>query len=146
MKTDWRGYAVVPYASAYRQNSVALDTQSMGDSIDMDITSQNVVPTRGAVVLANFQPRLGSRVLINLSYQGKPVPFGAMASLQDDGADSNSIVGDGGQVYLSGVPDNGNLLVQWGNQEKQQCQVKFTLPAADTNTTSAVRILDAVCR
>ena len=100
VKTDWRGYAVVPYASAYRQNNVALDTQSMGDNIDMDITSQNVVPTRGAVVLANFQPRLGSRVLINLSYQGKPVPFGAMASLQDDGADSanSSIVGDGGGV------------------------------------------------
>ncbi len=148
VKTDWRGYAVVPYASAYRQNNVALDTQSMGDNIDMDITSQNVVPTRGAVVLANFQPRLGSRVLINLSYQGKPVPFGAMASLQDDGADSanSSIVGDGGQVYLSGVPDNGNLLVQWGNQDKQQCQVKFTLPAAETDANSAVRMLDAVCR
>ncbi|WP_227745797.1 fimbria/pilus outer membrane usher protein [Yersinia enterocolitica] len=148
VKTDWRGYAVVPYASAYRQNNVALDTQSMGDNIDMDITSQNVVPTRGAVVLANFQPRLGSRVLINLSYQGKPVPFGAMASLQDDGADSanSSIVGDGGQVYLSGVPDNGNLLVQWGNQEKQQCQVKFTLPAAETDANSAVRMLNAVCR
>ncbi|HDL7733766.1 TPA: fimbrial biogenesis outer membrane usher protein [Yersinia enterocolitica] len=148
VKTDWRGYAVVPYASAYRQNNVALDTQSMGDNIDMDITSQNVVPTRGAVVLANFQPRLGSRVLINLSYQDKPVPFGAMASLQDDGADSanSSIVGDGGQVYLSGVPDNGNLLVQWGNQEKQQCQVKFTLPAAETDANSAVRMLNAVCR
>ncbi|WP_145564872.1 fimbria/pilus outer membrane usher protein [Yersinia aldovae] len=148
VKTDWRGYAVVPYATPYRQNSVALDTQSMGDNIDMDITSQNVVPTRGAVVLANFTPRLGSRVLINLSYQGKPVPFGAMASLQDDAADStnSSIVGDDGQVYLSGVPDNGNLQVQWGNQDKQQCSTAFTLPAADTNTTSAVRILDAVCR
>ncbi|HDO7714563.1 TPA: fimbrial biogenesis outer membrane usher protein [Yersinia enterocolitica] len=148
VKTDWRGYAVVPYATPYRQNNVALDTQSMGDNIDMDITSQNVVPTRGAVVLANFQPRLGSRVLINLSYQGKPVPFGAMASLQDDGADSanSSIVGDGGQVYLSGVPDNGNLLVQWGNQDKQQCQVKFTLPAAETDANSAVRMLNAVCR
>ncbi|MGE4753330.1 fimbria/pilus outer membrane usher protein [Yersinia enterocolitica] len=149
VKTDWRGYAVVPYATPYRQNSVALDTQSMGDNIDMDITSQNVVPTRGAVVLANFQPRLGSRVLINLSYQGKPVPFGAMASLQGEAADSansSSIVGDDGQVYLSGVPDNGNLQVQWGNQDKQQCNAALTLPAADTNTTSAVRILDAVCR
>ncbi|AHM75295.2 fimbria/pilus outer membrane usher protein [Yersinia hibernica] len=148
VKTDWRGYAVVPYASAYRQNSITLDTQSMGDNIDMDITSQNVVPTHGAVVLANFKPRLGSRVLINLSYQGKPVPFGAMASLQGETADSanSSIVGDDGQVYLSGVPDNGNLQVQWGHQGKQQCQVKFTLPAAEANTTSAVRILDAVCR
>ncbi|WP_145553831.1 fimbria/pilus outer membrane usher protein [Yersinia canariae] len=148
VKTDWRGYAVVPYATPYRQNSVALDTQTMGDSIDMDITSQNVVPTRGAVVLANFTPRLGSRVLIHLSYQGKPVPFGAMASLQDDEADSanSSIVGDGGQVYLSGVPDNGNLQVQWGNQEKQQCSAALTLPAAEADTTSAVRILDAVCR
>lgn len=148
VKTDWRGYAVVPHATPYRQNSVALDTQTMGDNIDMDITSQNVVPTRGAVVLADFTPRLGSRVLINLSYQGKPVPFGAMASLQDEAADSanNSIVGDDGQVYLSGVPDNSNLQVQWGNQEKQQCSAALTLPAAETDITSAVRILDAVCR
>ncbi len=148
VKTDWRGYAVVPYATSYRQNTVALDTQSMGESIDMAITSQNVVPTRGAVVLANFKPRLGSRVLINLTYQGQPVPFGAMASLQDDEAESanSSIVGDEGQVYLSGVPDKGQLQVQWGNQEKQQCQVKFTLPALETNATSAVRTLDTVCR
>ncbi|CNH67622.1 fimbria/pilus outer membrane usher protein [Yersinia mollaretii] len=148
VKTDWRGYAVVPYATSYRQNTVALDTQSMGESIDMDITRQNVVPTRGAVVLANFKPRLGSRVLINLSYQGQPVPFGAMASLQDDEAESanGSIVGDGGQVYLSGVPDKGQLQVQWGNQVKQQCQVKFTLPAAEPDAHSTVRMLDAVCR
>ena len=148
VKTDWRGYAVVPYATSYRQNTVSLDTQSMGDNIDMDITSQNVVPTRGAVVLANFKPRLGSRVLINLSYQGKPVPFGAMASLQDDESDSSnsSIVGDGGQVYLSGVPESCQLQVQWGNQVKQQCQVTFTLPAAEANAISTVRALDAVCR
>ncbi|EKN3346299.1 fimbrial biogenesis outer membrane usher protein [Yersinia ruckeri] len=148
VKTDWRGYAVMPYATPYRQNSVALDTQSMGDNIDMDITSQNVVPTRGAVVLANFKPRLGNRVLINLTHQGKPVPFGAMVSLEDNETDNanSSIVGDGGQVYLSGVPDNGQLQVQWGNQEKQQCSVKFTLPAAEAENTSAVRMLDAVCR
>lgn len=148
VKTDWRGYAVVPYATSYRQNTVSLDTQSMGDNIDMDITSQTVVPTRGAVVLANFKPRLGSRVLINLTYQGKPIPFGAMASLQGDESDSSnsSIVGDDGQVYLSGVPESGQLQVQWGNQVKQQCRVTFTLPAAEANAISTVRTLDAACR
>ncbi|XNM85079.1 fimbria/pilus outer membrane usher protein [Escherichia coli] len=28
--TDWRGYAVMPYATVYRYNRIALDTNTMG--------------------------------------------------------------------------------------------------------------------
>lgn len=30
VKTDWRGYAVIPYATTYRQNRVALNTNPWG--------------------------------------------------------------------------------------------------------------------
>ncbi|XNM58546.1 fimbria/pilus outer membrane usher protein [Escherichia coli] len=29
--TDWRGYAVMPYATVYRYNRIALDTNTMGE-------------------------------------------------------------------------------------------------------------------
>nr|WP_241679986.1 FimD/PapC C-terminal domain-containing protein [Serratia oryzae] len=60
---------------------------------------------------------------------GKPVPFGAQAALQGAAEVNSSIVGDGGQVYLTGMPESGVLQVQWGAQPDQQCRVNYRLPA-----------------
>ncbi|MBV6694002.1 fimbria/pilus outer membrane usher protein [Serratia quinivorans] len=143
--TDWRGYAVVPYTSTYRKNRIALDTQSMGDDVDIETNTQTVIPTKGAIVLANFTTRVGSRVLFTLHYQDKPLPFGATVSLvQADPATPNAgIVGDSGQAYLSGVPQQGQLQAQWGEAADQQCQVSFTLPE---QAEGAMRSVDAACR
>ncbi|MCP5928555.1 fimbria/pilus outer membrane usher protein, partial [Klebsiella pneumoniae] len=46
--TDWRGYAVVPYATEYRENRVALDTNTLADNVDLDDAVVSVVPTHGA--------------------------------------------------------------------------------------------------
>ena len=109
VRTDWRGYAVVPYVSTYRQNRVALETESLRENVDIDGNVQTVIPTQGAVVLADFKTHVGRRVLMTLSYQGRPVPFGATAALRRDKDDSanSSIVGSDGQLYISGVPDKG---------------------------------------
>jgi outer membrane usher protein len=147
--TDSRGYAVVPYVSTYRNNRIGLDTRSMGDNVDIETTVQNVVPTRGAVTLANFKTRLGSRAIITLRYLGKPVPLGATATLveeEENGQPNSALVGDGGQLYISGIPDQGTLRLQWGKAADKQCSVDFTLPAAKDNETTALRILDAICR
>ncbi|MCU6361382.1 fimbria/pilus outer membrane usher protein, partial [Enterobacter quasiroggenkampii] len=50
VKTDSRGYALVPFVSPFRNNELALSTESMPDDVDVEVTSRNVVPTRGAVV------------------------------------------------------------------------------------------------
>lgn len=34
VRTDWRGYAVLPYATEYRENRVALDTNTLADNVD----------------------------------------------------------------------------------------------------------------
>lgn len=99
VKTDDRGYAVVPYLSAYRQNMIALDPTTLADDVELGLTSQTVIPTRGAVVLADYQTKVGSRLMVTLTRaDGRPVPFGATASLMGS-EDGGSIVGDGGLLF-----------------------------------------------
>lgn len=121
--TDWRGYAVVPYVNPYKKNRVALATETLGDDVDLESSVQTVVPTQGAVVLANFNTRTGKRVLMTLLYKGLPVPFGAQATLKNGGS---GIVGDDGQVYLTGVPDKGEIAVSWSGAKR--CVVRYRLP------------------
>ncbi|HBV2141020.1 TPA: fimbrial biogenesis outer membrane usher protein [Klebsiella variicola] len=123
VSTDWRGYAVVPYASAYQKNRVAVDTQTFGQDTDIDETVQEVVPTRGAVVRATFNAKTGQRALLRLVYKGKPVPFGAL--VKQNVQDNVTIVGEGGEVYLSGLSDTTTLKVQW-NGSKCISQVNLT--------------------
>jgi outer membrane usher protein len=140
--TDWRGYAVVPYATAYRKNYIGLDTTTMPDDVDMTLTSQTVIPTRGAVVRANFKPNIGQRVLMTMLMQGgAPVPFGATVTTAD--GQNASIVGDSGQVYLSGMAGSGTLNVKWGNSSSQQCRVSYSLTEQKENT--GIRLMNGQC-
>lgn len=130
VKTDRRGYAVVPYATPYRENTIVLDPSTLADDVELTLTSKTVVPTQGAMVLADYQTKVGSRLMMTLLQAGgKPVPFGAQAALQGATEVNSSIVGDGGQVYLTGMPESGVLQVQWGAQPDQQCRVNYRLPA-----------------
>lgn len=147
VNTDWRGYAVVPYVSTYRKNRIALASETLPDDIDMETNAKTVVPTKGAIVLADFQTRIGSRVLITLNHLGKPVPFGASATVVEETSASpnTAIVGLDGELYLSGVPDKGKLQVQWGQGDIKQCNVNFNLPPESTDAVSAIRTLQANC-
>lgn len=125
VSTDWRGYAVVPYATTYRRNRVALDVTSLNTHTDIDDAVVNVVPTKGALVRAKFNARVGVRALMVLMHNGKPVPFGAMVSIP--GNDNSGIVGDDGQAYLSGLPLTGTVKALWGQGAHQQCVAKYSL-------------------
>ncbi|MXP58525.1 fimbrial biogenesis outer membrane usher protein [Pantoea sp. Taur] len=144
--TDSWGYAVVPYASAYRKNNIALDTASMPHNVDVDQHSRLVIPTRGALGLAEFTTRIGSRVVMNLSWNGKPVPFGAMASLKKNKGevDHNGIVGPDGQVYFSGMPAKGTIFVKWGYDNKHQCETVYTLP--ENKLDDVLQSFNAICK
>lgn len=139
-ETNPWGYAVVPYMQPYQRNTVSLDPTTLPDGVDIPTNSTVVYPTRGAIVVAKFKTRVGRQAMLTLNHQGKPVPFGAMASLPDDDAQSASIVGDGGLVYLTGAPQSGLLKVQWGSEAGQQCQVQYDLgelPKADPKDKDA---------
>ncbi|MCU6671546.1 fimbrial biogenesis outer membrane usher protein [Enterobacteriaceae bacterium H4N4] len=144
--TDSRGYAVMPTLSAYHKNTLSLDTETLMDEVDLEQNSQTVVPTSGAVVLANYHTHVGVRTLITLTWHGRPLPFGANAfvSGNEEAKSSIGIVGDGGQVYLSGVPLHGTLHANWHQQgQTMRCSTPLTLPAA--TAFSPVRQLAATC-
>ncbi|MBF4154933.1 fimbria/pilus outer membrane usher protein [Enterobacter hormaechei] len=138
--TDWRGYTIRPSASGYKENRVALDSSTLDDQTEIDSAVANVVPTRGAIARASFNTRSGIRALVTLSHKGKPLPFGAMVS----NADNNSIVGDEGQVYLTGLTPEGILEAQWGKGDDQKCIAKYMIPPAEQKTSIAQ--IDAICQ
>lgn len=139
--TDWRGYAVVPYATDYRENRVALNTNSLPENVELDDPVASVIPTRGAVVRADFKARVGMRVLMTLMRGGKPVPFGAMVSSGPDG-ESGSIVAERGQVYLSGLPMFGQVTAKWGDGPQERCMAPYRLAPSQTSLSSVT----AECR
>lgn len=142
VRTDFRGYTLIPYVTPYREGTVTLSTETLPDDADIGLTSQTITPTRGAIVRARFDTRVGKRVLITLIRRnGQAVPFGAMVT---DSRSVSSIVGDGGQVYLSGMENSGTATVKWGNSTNEQCQISWQLP--ETTPASGVVELTTVCQ
>lgn len=142
-KTDWRGYTAVSNLTPYRKNDVALMTDTLPDDVELELTNKTVIPTRGAVVRADYVANVGMRVLMTLIHsRGQPVPFGAIATVK--GKEGNSfIVGDKGQVYLTGLTPNVTLLVKWGNDASEQCIVNYSVPPY--NTPNGVQNINGHC-
>lgn len=142
VRTDFRGYTIVPYINPYRENDIVLNTEALPVDTDVALASVTVAPTRGAIVRAHFNTRIGKRVLMTLTRSnGEAVPFGAVVSV--DGADSNSaIVGDSGQVYLSGMADKGSAVAKWGRSVNEQCRISWrfaeTVPASGVTETQTL--------
>lgn len=134
--TNKKGYAVVPYVSPYQRNRIHLNTANLGDNVDVLTDTKFVVPTRGAIVKADFPTRIGRKVLITLT--GMNIPFGAEASITNDGVETTGIVDNRQQVYLSGVPMSGNIKVTWADG---QCSAAFKLPS----TNDDVIVLSVRC-
>lgn len=128
VRTNRWGYAVVPYASDYTRNTISLDPTTLQPGTDLTDTSKNVYPTAGALVLADYDVRIGQQVLMTLRQGDSPPPFGAIATLVGDKHSTDAgIVGENGQVYLNGLPEDGKLLVKWGNAASMQCTASYHL-------------------
>jgi len=119
--TDSRGYAIVPSLAAYQENEIALDTSTLSDEIDLVNPVQKSVPTREALVVMDYQTRIGYRTFLKITYNGKPLPLGAVVSA----GEISGIADEKGQVYLTGVPEKSDLLVSL--PDNQQCKTAFNL-------------------
>ncbi|WP_300006034.1 fimbria/pilus outer membrane usher protein [uncultured Cedecea sp.] len=146
-KTDSKGYAVVPYLTSYQKNKVSLDPSTLPDGVDVTQSDINVYPTSGAVVRAGFDTKVGHQLLITLRQGGAFVPFGAIATLTgaSGGHESSGIVGDDGQVYLSGLPDKGTLNVSWGNDPDRQCRANFDIHNIKTGNDFFIKKITVAC-
>ncbi|HGM6839720.1 TPA: fimbria/pilus outer membrane usher protein [Serratia marcescens] len=141
VRTDWRGYTTLANLNPYQENTVTLNPAEMPQDADTTQTDIRVVPTKGAVMPARFNTRIGGKALmILLRNDGTAVPYGALASLDGQGGGAG-VVGDGGQVYLTGLPDQGRLSIRWTGG---QCHVIYTLPA--TRGSAGLYEMREACR
>ncbi|SPY71783.1 Outer membrane usher protein fimD precursor [Providencia alcalifaciens] len=125
VQTNGQGYALVPYITAYRSNGIQIDTSKLPSDTEVELTTQNVAPSRGAIAKASFNANVGYRAIMTLHFKdGKPVPFGAQAVFPNNNQ-LNAMVGNDGEIYLSGMPESGSFTIQYN--DKQQCQVTYNL-------------------
>ncbi|EKK4081097.1 fimbrial biogenesis outer membrane usher protein [Cronobacter dublinensis] len=135
VKTDSRGYALVPDMRSYHRNPLSIDPHASKD-VDFVSTSTQVVPTKDAIVLANFTPISGRKVVLTVKHNGDFLPFGARARIE--GNDETYYVGDQGQVYLNAAPDKGIVRFSWG--DKQECSSPLAVPASGSTALRVAMI------
>lgn len=130
--TDWHGLALIGGMTPYDRNSVSVDMLNLPEDMELDTSSKNVVPTRGALVRVPFRGKTGYRLLLTLQHRGRPVLFGSAVTLKQStpgGYPISGIVGEDGQAYLSGMPAGGTVVVNWGDAPDEQCTADYTVPA-----------------
>ncbi|QNH80804.1 fimbrial biogenesis outer membrane usher protein [Pseudomonas protegens] len=139
-KTGSNGFAVVPNAQPYRVNWISLDTRDLGGEIEIDNATQQVVPRRGAVVLARYVSKVGRRVQFELfDAQHKPIPFGA--ALEDAMGKQIAIADPSGKALALMDQASGTLTIKWG---EQKCQALYVLP--ERNMALNFERVQLVCR
>ncbi|WP_106803267.1 fimbria/pilus outer membrane usher protein [Pseudomonas sp. S5D5] len=123
VETGYNGYAVIPTAQPYRVNWISLDTRDLGGNVEVTNATQQLVPRRGAVVVAHYSGTTGRRVLFELfDAQHKPLSFGA--SLEDGNGKQLAIADPNGNALALVEQDQGTLVIKWGDQ---QCSAHYAL-------------------
>lgn len=118
------GYAIMPYLSPYRQNTVGLDISTLDADVEIKNTSTVVVPHSGAVVEVTFATDQGRSMLMELQRSDKGfIPLGA--DVLDKNNQVVGSVGQAGQAFVRGNDDNGTLKIVWGNQDNQYCYAHY---------------------
>ncbi|HBT4671020.1 TPA: fimbrial biogenesis outer membrane usher protein [Klebsiella pneumoniae] len=142
LSLDGSGKAAVPYLTPYRQNTIELDPKGLSNDVSLDVTSQNSVPTSGAVVLLKYKTDIGHSVLFNVNHSGEELPFGA--PLVDENNNTVGYIAQGGQSFARVKNERGALRVRWGNDTRQQCTIRYQLTVS--SPTDALRQQNVVCQ
>ncbi|MFJ4387125.1 fimbria/pilus outer membrane usher protein [Pseudomonas sp. NPDC089408] len=124
-KTNHAGYALAPYLRPYRANPLVLQLDQLDPEIEIDNGATQVVPRRGAVVLAEFPARRVNRLVLTLlQADGQPLPFGAQVS--DAQGQQLAVVGQGGQALVATELEQQQLLARWSAGSEQLCRFDIT--------------------
>lgn len=104
---------------------MSLDPLETPDDIEILQSDIKVIPTNGAIVEGKFRTSEGQKTLVRITTSdNKNIPFGSIVTLK--GSYNNAgIVGDNGEVFLTGLPESGILQIKWGNDNNSSCSVNF---------------------
>ncbi len=142
--TNHSGIALVSGLQPYRANTIMLNSQTIPANIEIEnpIIS-NIVPTQGALILANFRTESGYKLLLNLKDEnGAEIPFGAQASI---GKSKPAMVSNFGQLYLLSHQKQGNISLKWKqNEQENSCVIDFNI--AEMTMVNGLYMMPATCK
>ncbi|PSS58371.1 fimbria/pilus outer membrane usher protein [Pseudomonas sp. BBP2017] len=124
VRLDARGYAVLPQLTPYSLNTVELDPKGTSQDVELQISSQQVVPRAGAAPLLYYPTRSGRSAVIDARLaDGGALPFAAQ--VLDESGDELGMVGQGSRLHVRGINEQGRLQVRWGDSAQQQCFLAY---------------------
>ena len=126
IKTNSHGKALFSGILPYRVNHVSIDPLTLPDNVDINQTDITLIPTAGAIVEGWFDAKVGNKAYVKIKTSAGDVPFGAVVSIRNSNMVAG-IVGTNGNVFLTGLPDNGVLEVKWGREDEKICKADFDI-------------------
>ncbi|EKJ6041758.1 fimbrial biogenesis outer membrane usher protein [Salmonella enterica] len=128
IQTDYFGHAVVGNLQPYQRNQIGIDASSLKGDVETSETDRTVIPRKGSVMPIKFKVSKGQKALFDVTYQGKLIPLGAVASIVgDNNTPQTAFFADRGQVYLTGLESSGKVKVRWGPAETSSCEFTYVL-------------------
>jgi outer membrane usher protein len=129
VKTDSRGYAVVPYLTPFRRNELNVDPSDLSMDVELEAGSVSAIPNAGAVVKMVLPTQVGRNALIEaMMADGTPLPFGS--DVTNEVGDIVGVVGQGSRLWVRGLEEQGVLQVRFGRDEEQLCRIRYDLSTA----------------
>lgn len=141
---DRRGNAVVRSLLPYQINTVAIDPRGASHDVQLESTSETVVPRAGAFARLDYRTSVAESLLIHATRpDGEPLPFGA--SVLDAVGQTVGVVGQGSKIFARGALAGSTLTVTWDEGEAGSCHVTVPDTLDGLETHGMHRALRASC-
>jgi outer membrane usher protein len=139
------GYAIVPSLIPYQLNRVDIDPKDVPEDVELKTVSNSVAPRAGSIVLLPYDTLRARALLIDAQTEdGRPLPFAARAVDARSGA-ALGVVGQGSRLFVRSADNDGQIRVEWGTREDQQCVIDYAIPDAQRSGRGYVT-LPGTCR
>jgi outer membrane usher protein len=124
MRTDARGVALLPDLYSYQSNSIEVNPLTLPIDAQLANSRKTLVPYSRSGLSVTFDVKNDRSALLTLMLEdGKPAPVGMIVKV--GGISETFMVGLRGEVFLTGLDNNNNLKVEWGDK---YCQLQLSLP------------------
>lgn len=140
IRTDLRGYTLIPNLNNYQRNNIKLDTKTLSNQVEILNTEKQVIPTSGAIVNVKFNTIIGVKAIIKIKDKnGSYLPLGAQVYVKEKKYIAG-LIDEEGSVYLSGLDIDSQIVVNYRNKK---CTIS-NLPI-DINSHDYLQQFSAVC-
>ncbi len=123
--TDSKGNALLPNLIAYQTNPIRIEPKDLPFDAEILQTQADIVPYYRSGVKIPFEVKAASAAILTVTdANNQVIPAGAIATLNN--TVEPSIVGEDGELYLTGLLSSNDVNIQW---EGHQCHFRVNYTA-----------------